>query len=213
LEAQNQRAEAFHQGMADARREPRLRLDVDIRIRMDSRAAGVVKARAVDISESGIAALLKLEIPLGELCGSLPAAEPRGNPLGAWPLDSSLPRSVRRSDAQGSERQEFQQLRSYLFLRQTLPLHSARSIPQGPNVAWLRSPDQSFPRPQHVYLSDAPRSPDPPRSHLDDRYRTVRSSTCWYRLSGSTVSRGLQLTVKVWTELTEVRGQEGTPDC
>jgi PilZ domain len=64
LEAQNQRAEAFRQGMADARREPRLRLDVDIRV--DSRAAGVVKGRTVDISESGIAAMLKLEIPLGE---------------------------------------------------------------------------------------------------------------------------------------------------
>jgi PilZ domain len=64
LEAQNQRAEAFCQGMADARREPRFRLDVDIRI--DSRVAGVLKGRTVDISECGIAAMLMLELPLGE---------------------------------------------------------------------------------------------------------------------------------------------------
>jgi len=50
--------------MADARRDPRFRLEVDIRI--DSRAVGVVKGQTVDISESGIAAMLKLEVPLGE---------------------------------------------------------------------------------------------------------------------------------------------------
>src|ERR1700683_5473648 len=50
--------------MADACREPRCRLDVEIRI--NSRAAGVLKGRTVDISESGIAALLMLEVPLGE---------------------------------------------------------------------------------------------------------------------------------------------------
>jgi len=64
LDAQNQPAEALRQGIADARRDPRFRLDVDIRI--DSRASGVVMGRTVDISESGIAAMLKLEVPLGE---------------------------------------------------------------------------------------------------------------------------------------------------
>jgi hypothetical protein len=64
LETPNQRAEAFRPGMADARREPRFRLEVDIRI--DSREVGVVKGRTVDLSESGIAAMLKLEVPLGE---------------------------------------------------------------------------------------------------------------------------------------------------
>jgi hypothetical protein len=64
LDAQNQPAEAPRLGLADARREPRFRLDVDIRI--DSRTSGVVMGRTVDISGSGIAAMLKLEVPLGE---------------------------------------------------------------------------------------------------------------------------------------------------
>ncbi|MGA7401117.1 MAG: PilZ domain-containing protein [Candidatus Sulfotelmatobacter sp.] len=64
MDAENQPVETFRQGMADARRDPRFRVDVDIRI--DSRASGVVMGRTVDISESGIAAMLKLEVPLGE---------------------------------------------------------------------------------------------------------------------------------------------------
>lgn len=64
MDARNQPAETPHLGTADARREPRFRLDVDVRI--DSRAAGVVIGRTVDISGSGIAAILKLEVPLGE---------------------------------------------------------------------------------------------------------------------------------------------------
>jgi hypothetical protein len=64
LEAQNQLAAGPKQGMADARRQPRFRLGVDVRI--DSRTAGVLKDRTVDLSESGISAMLKLEVPVGE---------------------------------------------------------------------------------------------------------------------------------------------------
>jgi len=64
MESRNQPECGFTQGAADARRHPRFRLEVDIRI--DSRTAGVLKGRTVDISESGISALLKLEVPLGE---------------------------------------------------------------------------------------------------------------------------------------------------
>jgi hypothetical protein len=49
----------------DARALPRFKLEVDIRI--NSRTCGVLKGRTVDISESGIAAMLTLEAPLGEI--------------------------------------------------------------------------------------------------------------------------------------------------
>jgi len=64
MEAQNQPGPGFTKSMTDARRHPRFRLDVDIRI--DSRTAGVLQGRTVDISESGISAMLKLEVPGGE---------------------------------------------------------------------------------------------------------------------------------------------------
>jgi hypothetical protein len=49
----------------DARRHPRFKLEVDIRIH--SRTSGVLTGRTVDISESGIAAMLRIEVPLGEV--------------------------------------------------------------------------------------------------------------------------------------------------
>jgi PilZ domain len=64
LEALNQSAAGLRQGLADARRQPRFRLEVEIRI--DSRTSGVLTGRTVDISESGISAMLKLEVPVGE---------------------------------------------------------------------------------------------------------------------------------------------------
>ena len=51
--------------VADARRHPRFKLDIEIRVY--SRTAGLLKGRTLDISESGIAALLKLEAPIGEI--------------------------------------------------------------------------------------------------------------------------------------------------
>jgi hypothetical protein len=50
--------------VTDARRHPRFNIEVDIRI--DSRTCGLLKGRTVDISESGIAAMLTIEALLGE---------------------------------------------------------------------------------------------------------------------------------------------------
>jgi hypothetical protein len=65
LEAPNRSAAATSQRLADARRQPRFKLEVDIRI--DSKTCGVLQGHSVDISESGISAMLKLEVPVGEL--------------------------------------------------------------------------------------------------------------------------------------------------
>jgi hypothetical protein len=51
-------------GVPDARRQPRFKLEVDIKI--GSKTCGMLKGRTVDISESGISAMLRLEVPLGE---------------------------------------------------------------------------------------------------------------------------------------------------
>ncbi len=64
MDGQEVRAAGEVQARLDARRQPRYKLEVDIRI--DSRACGVLKGRTVDISESGISAMLMLEVPLGE---------------------------------------------------------------------------------------------------------------------------------------------------
>jgi hypothetical protein len=49
----------------DARRQPRFKIEVDIRI--NSRTCGVLKLYTVDISESGIAAMLRIEASLGKV--------------------------------------------------------------------------------------------------------------------------------------------------
>jgi hypothetical protein len=49
----------------DARRHPRYKLEVAIRVY--ARNAGVVRGHTVDISESGISALLRVEVPVGEV--------------------------------------------------------------------------------------------------------------------------------------------------
>jgi hypothetical protein len=51
--------------MIDARGHPRFKLEVDIRI--NSRTCGPLEGHTVDISESGIAVMLTLEAPLGEI--------------------------------------------------------------------------------------------------------------------------------------------------
>jgi PilZ domain-containing protein len=52
-------------GHVDARCRPRFRLQVDITVR--SRTSGVLKGYTVDISESGISAILRMEVSLGEI--------------------------------------------------------------------------------------------------------------------------------------------------
>src|SRR5437660_8937411 len=49
----------------DARRQPRFKIEVDIRI--NSLKCGVLEGYTVDISESGIAAMLRIEASLGEV--------------------------------------------------------------------------------------------------------------------------------------------------
>jgi PilZ domain len=65
MEPQDQLAGVHFKGVPDARRQPRFKLGVDIRI--DSKTCGVLKGYTVDISESGISAMLRLEVPVGEL--------------------------------------------------------------------------------------------------------------------------------------------------
>jgi hypothetical protein len=66
LKAQNQAASSSVPGVVTgARHEPRFKLDVDISIRTRSR--GVLAGHTVDISESGISAVLKIEVPLSEI--------------------------------------------------------------------------------------------------------------------------------------------------
>ena len=49
----------------ESRRNPRFSLDVEVIIH--SHSIGVLKGRTVDISESGIAVIMKIEVPLSEL--------------------------------------------------------------------------------------------------------------------------------------------------
>lgn len=65
MKAENQCAIALLPTIADARRQPRFKIEIDITI--TSRTCGVLKGRSVDISESGIAAMLTVEAPVGEV--------------------------------------------------------------------------------------------------------------------------------------------------
>jgi len=49
----------------DARRHPRFKFDVDVRVY--PRNTSVVRGHTVDISESGISAMLRVEVPVGEV--------------------------------------------------------------------------------------------------------------------------------------------------
>lgn len=64
MEAQNQPATRAGRDIPDTRRQPRFKLEVDIRIK--TKTCGVLEGYTVDISESGISALLKIEVPVGE---------------------------------------------------------------------------------------------------------------------------------------------------
>lgn len=62
--------------LLDARRHPRYKLDIEIRVY--PRNSEVVRGYTVDISESGISAMLRVEVPIGELVRlefSLPTGE------------------------------------------------------------------------------------------------------------------------------------------
>jgi PilZ domain len=51
--------------LLDARRHPRHKLETEIRVY--PRNAAVVRGETVDISESGISAMLRVEVPVGEV--------------------------------------------------------------------------------------------------------------------------------------------------
>jgi hypothetical protein len=67
VKVENPSAESAFRITADARRQLRFKIEVDITI--NSRTCGMLKGRSVDISESGIAALLTIETALGEVVG------------------------------------------------------------------------------------------------------------------------------------------------
>lgn len=64
MEARNQPAVSSPGGIVDKRHDPRFRLQVEIKV--NSKTSGVLKGCTADISESGISAMLKLEVPIGE---------------------------------------------------------------------------------------------------------------------------------------------------
>jgi hypothetical protein len=65
LDPQNQLATSRLRNPVDARRRPRFKINVDIAI--NSRTSGILKGRTVDLSESGVSAMLTLEIIVGEV--------------------------------------------------------------------------------------------------------------------------------------------------
>lgn len=56
---------AYAKKAMEARRHPRYRLETEIRVY--PRNAEVVRGNTVDISESGISAMLRIEVPVGEV--------------------------------------------------------------------------------------------------------------------------------------------------
>ena len=65
MEVRSQFAAGRGHDIVEARRHPRFPLEVDLRIY--PRDSPVVRGHTVDISESGISALLLVEIPIGEV--------------------------------------------------------------------------------------------------------------------------------------------------
>jgi hypothetical protein len=65
LDTHNQSAANRLRIIEDARRKPRFKIIVDIKI--ISKTCGVLKGHTVDLSESGLAAMLTIEVPVGEI--------------------------------------------------------------------------------------------------------------------------------------------------
>jgi hypothetical protein len=64
LQPQNQPTGNPHR-VVDQRRQPRFKIEVPVTV--SSRTCGRLRGHTVDISESGISAILKIEVPVGEL--------------------------------------------------------------------------------------------------------------------------------------------------
>lgn len=65
LGTNNQCAGTASRTIPHLRRQPRFKFEVDISVR--SRSCGVLNGRSVDISESGLAAIMVIEAPVGEV--------------------------------------------------------------------------------------------------------------------------------------------------
>jgi hypothetical protein len=65
FEAENQAAGTPLRTIADTRRQPRFKIEVDISV--SSQTCGILKGYTVDINELGIAAMLRLEAPVSEV--------------------------------------------------------------------------------------------------------------------------------------------------
>lgn len=65
MEPSSQPAFSYRSDIVEARRHPRFKLEKDIRVY--PRNAAVVRGHTVDISESGISAMLRVEVPVGEV--------------------------------------------------------------------------------------------------------------------------------------------------
>ncbi|MGC1451353.1 MAG: PilZ domain-containing protein [Candidatus Sulfotelmatobacter sp.] len=76
MEAYRQFGTGPTQEFVEARRHPRFKLEVEIRVY--PRNARVVRGHTVDLSESGVSAMLRVEVPIGEVVRvefSLPQGE------------------------------------------------------------------------------------------------------------------------------------------
>jgi hypothetical protein len=65
MDTHNQHATRRAREVPDARHHPRFEIKVTVAVR--SRTAGILHGEAVDLSESGIAVILRIEVPLNEL--------------------------------------------------------------------------------------------------------------------------------------------------
>ncbi len=65
MEPEKQSGTSQKQKLVDARQHRRFKLDIDVKIY--SRTSSRVMGRTVDISEAGLAAMLKIEIPLDQV--------------------------------------------------------------------------------------------------------------------------------------------------
>jgi hypothetical protein len=65
LESRDQFATSPIPEMRDTRSQPRFKISVEIEV--NSKKCGVLKGHTVDLSESGVSALLKIEVSVGEI--------------------------------------------------------------------------------------------------------------------------------------------------
>jgi hypothetical protein len=78
VDSHNQHATGRVREVPDARHHPRFKIKVNVAVH--SRTCGILQGKAVDLSESGIAVILRIEVPLHELVElefSLPFGEVR----------------------------------------------------------------------------------------------------------------------------------------